>query len=587
MSILDTFFLLFESDASKLDKGLEESRRKAKQTTEEIKKTDEAAYKLGESIGSAIRQLGGFVAGYLAVRTLADSFWQAVKAADKLDETADRLDVNIEALSAYGDAVKIAGGTLEGFIGSIESLNNNLAVLEVTGKSRAAPFLKQLGIDMESAGNKGKTAMDLLPQIAGALEDMGKQEGAALARKLGLDAGTIMLLQQGKQGMEELIRRQKELGVVTKAQGEAAGKWNDQLDDTRHAFRSLWLDIGLQVLPALTWVVKKFEELALWARENKTFLVGLMIAIGSAIAIFALPPLIAMAAAALVAAAPFLLLAAIVGAIATAFALLYDDVVNFMEGNDSLIGQIFDKYPAVREAVDNIGEGFKWLAETVLSVMAIIGQVWGLTWDAMWAVAQGVAALVSGIFTFWREGLSGLIMQMAGIGDAIRLAGQVFEAVGRLIGGIFDYWIQKAKAFLESVGGVVGLIRSIGGAVTSGLDSARTFLGNPRTTGRQVEGGGPLGAYGVPGQPQLGAYGVPGLAEGKSMLGAASTSPLVSQTPSSIGTRSSTTNTNVTVGEVKVQTQATDAEGISKSIGGAIGAQMKQAASGYDDGVIA
>ena len=38
---------------------------------------------------------------------------------------------------------------------------------------------------------------------------------------------------------------------------------------------------------------------------------------------------------------------------------------------------------------------------------------------------------------------------------------------------------------------------------------------------------------------------------------------------------------------MKVQTQATDAEGISKSIGGAIGAQMKQAASGYDDGVIA
>lgn len=585
MSILDKFYLLFESDASKLDKGLEESRRKAKQTTEEIKKTDEAAYKLGESIGKAIRQLGGFVAGYLAVRTLADSFWQAVHAADKLDETADRLDVNIETLSAYGDAVKIAGGTLEGFIGSIESLNNNLAMMEVTGKSRAAPFLKQLGIDMEAAGNKGKTAMDLLPQIAGALEDMGKQEGAALARKLGLDAGTIMLLQQGRRGMEDLIRRQKELGVVSKEQGEIAAKWNDQLDDSRHALRSLWLEIATATLPVLTWMAKKFEDIAVWARENKTFLVGLMIAIGSAVAIFAVPPLIAMAVAALAAAAPFILLAAIVGAIATAFALLYDDVVNFMEGNDSLIGQIFDKYPAVREAVDNIGEGFKWLAETVLSVMAIIGQVWSLTWDTMWAVAQGVAALVSGIFTFWRDGITGLIAHFDSLRAILSGVGAVFESLGRLIGGIFDYWIQKAKAFLESVGGVVGLIRSIGGAVTSGLDSARTFLGNPRTTGRQVEGGGPLGAYGVPGQPQLGAYGVPGLAEGKSMLGAASTSPLVSQTPSSIGTRSSTTNVNV--GEVNVQTQATDAEGISKSIGGALGTQMRQAATGYDDGVIA
>ena len=576
MAILDTFFLLFESDASKLDKGLDDSRRKAKQATEEIKKTDDAAYQLGERIGVAIRQLGGLVAGYLAVRTLADSFWQATQAADKLDETAGRLDVPIETLSAYGDAVKIAGGTTEGFVSSIESLNNNLAMLEVTGKSRAAPFLKQLGIDMESAANKGKTAVELLPQIAAGLDKMGKQEGAALARKLGLDAGTIMLLQMGEREMSDLIRRQKELGVVTKEQGETAAKFNDTMDDTRHAFRSLWLDIGMAVLPALTWVVQKFQDLALWARENKTFLVGLMIAIGSAIAIFAIPPLLAMAAAALVAAAPFLLLAAIVAGIATAFALLYDDVVNFMEGNDSLIGQIFDKYPAVKEAVLSIGEAFGWLSDTVQSVMAIIGQVWKLTWDGMWAVLEVVGALVSGVFSFWRDGITALATQVGAIGDVVRAVMSVFQAAGALVSGIFDYWIEKARAFLESVGGVVGLIKSIGGAVTSGLDAARTFLGNPRTTGRQVEGGGPLGAYGVP-----------GLAEGKSALATAGATPLASQTSSSISTRNVSKNTNVTVGEVNVQTQATDAAGISKTVGDTLGSQMRQAATGYDDGVIA
>lgn len=540
MTILDTFYTLFKADTTQLDKGLEESERKSKETAAALTATDVAARRLGESIGRTIRELGGFALGYLAVQSLRESFVEAVNAADKLDETAERLDLNIEMLSAYGDAVKLAGGDTVGFASSIDNLNTALTTMEVTGKSRAAPFLKELGIDLDNVKFKGKNAFELFPAIADAMAGMSKAQSTSIGKKLGLDLGTIMLLQKGSVEIEQIIKRQRELGVVTKEQGEIAAKFNDQIDDTRHAFRSLWLAISTAVLPAFTWLIKKFEEVATFIRTNKDFIVGLMIAIGGAIAVYALPPLIAMAAAALAAAAPFLLLAAIVAALAVGFALLYDDIVNFLNKNDSLIGQLLEKYPQLRAVLEGVGAVFEWIGQTASDVAQIILQVFTLTFDAIYQ-------LIAGVFGFWVEKLSGV--------------GEVFKAIGALIAGIVSYWIDLIGQFLDKFGGIVGIAKSVGGAISGALGAAKSALGLPTAP--------------------------PGLAQGQQQLATAGAAAINSQTSGSIANgRTSNRNTQVNVENVNVQTQATDAAGISKSIGDSLGDQMRQTASNFDDGVI-
>jgi len=82
VTILDTFFLLFEADASALDKGLTEARAKAKKTTEEVQKTDAAAFKMGQSLGNAIAQAGGAILAGLSIRAMAQALMTAADAAD-------------------------------------------------------------------------------------------------------------------------------------------------------------------------------------------------------------------------------------------------------------------------------------------------------------------------------------------------------------------------------------------------------------------------------------------------------------------------------------------------------------------------
>jgi len=541
MSILDTFFILFDSDASKLNKGLDETDRRAKKTTQEIKSLDDAAYKMGQSFGNSLKQLGGALLAGLTLRAMSAALMEATDKADSLGEATGRLGLEIEAVSAWGDIIKKNGGSVEGFIGSIDGLNNVLSMMEVTGKSRAAPFLKELGIDLDNVAYKGKGAMELLLPIAEAMEGMDKQKSSAIGRKLGLDPATIYTLQSGRKAVEELIAKEKELGVITKQQAEIAGKFNDQIDDMHHAFRSLWLTVGQSVLPVLTWLAEKFQNVALFMRKHSDFIVGLMIALGAAILYFVIPPLFTMAAAVLIAFAPFLIAGAIVAALAAAFALLYDDVMNFLDGNDSLIGQMLEKWPMLGEAINAIidivkglGSAVAWTFETMVSVLQIAWDVWS-----------------RGIMT---------VLEFTGHMGALRLIasaiGAAFSGMGSILGAVWDGLSAKVRAFLALVSSAINLVKGVAGAITGALGGAKVALGISTPVAE-------------------------GVAAGRATLGAAAASPI------NAAGGASNRSTSVTVGKVDVYTQATDAAGISKAIGGTMETQMRQAANSYDDGVAA
>ncbi len=549
MTILDTFFILFESDAKKLDKGLDESDQKSKKLRDDLTKTDVVAGKLGSSLMGSLAGLAGAALATVGFASLTQHILEAANAADKLDEMSERTGIAVETLSAWGDLVAKSGGSVEGFAGSIEGLNKQLAQVEVTGKSRAAPFLKELGIDLDDAANKGKTAMDFLPQLADAFEKMDPSKAQALGSRLGFDQATIMTLQQGRRAVDELLQKERELGVITEKQGKIAAEFNDQMDDTRHAFRSVWLGVSEFVIPPLTWMAKKMQDVALFFRKHSDFIVGLLIALGAAILTYAVPPLLSMAAAAITAFAPFLILGAIIAGVAVAFALLYDDVMNFIDGNDSLIGQLLEKYPVIGDIVKGLidvvkalGEAVMWTFETMADVLEIGIELW--------------RRIINAVLEFTGLGTS--------ISDFVMTITTAFQEMGAAVGAVWDWIIEKVQAAIEVFSAAIDLVKGVAGAISGGLDSAKNALG-------------------IGGDENMSKT----IAGGQQQLGAMASAPMASQTSNSISNAKQVSKTTtVQTGPVIVQTQATDAAGISKSIGNTLGAQLKQAAANYDDGVM-
>lgn len=77
------------------------------------------------------------------------------------------------------------------------------------------------------------------------------------------------------------------------------------------------------------------------------------------------------------------------------------------------------------------------------------------------------------------------------------------------------------------------------------------------------------------------------LVRGQNMLASSDSSPLASQTSGSLsaGGGANYKTSNVSIGEINVQTQATDSDSIAGEIGKSLRTEIKQTTNGYDDGV--
>lgn len=499
MSVLDTFYILFESDAEEVKKGAKEATDATKRLDDTIASTTGTSDKLGASFMAMAKQAGGALGAILSFGAVSAAVISAANAADELGDMSDAMGFNIEDMDAWGAAAKLAGGTAEGFGQSVTMLTQSIAEFSAKGSSRMEPFFKQLGINLADAKNKGKTAFDFLPEIADKFAEMSKAESFGLGKKMGLDQGTIMLLQSGRREVEALVKQQREMGVITAKQAEISGEFNDAMDNTSRAFRGVWLGIAESVLPYLTKFFNVLSKVGSYLAEHKDFVVGVFIALGAAISYFVLPALIKMAVAAFAAFAPFLMVGALITMIIGLFALLYDDVMNFMEGNDSLIGRMLEQYPVIGQVINGVVDAFK----------------------ALWDV---------GVSTF----------------DAI---------------------VASIEFFIEMIGKAWGMVKSFLSFFEGGIGKTIAAKLGFDVGGQTAEA---VGA-------------------GQAAIAGAASNPITSQTSNSIvnSGRSVNKTSNVTVQKVEVQTQATDADGISRAIGGAMNSQLQQTINGYDDGVMA
>lgn len=485
--IFDVFTILFQSeteDATKgvdqLDKNVDELARSTDKAATEMADLGQKAEQAASSQKSFLDMVGSvakLTAGYMSMSAVIGNFVQSVNMADQLDEFTGSVDGNIEKLSAWGDAVKMNGGDMASFQSTFQSLSADFTSFAVKGKSKVKPFFDELGISMVDAKGKAREVMDVLPELADAFEGLSKQESLAFGKKMGLDGGTIRLLQSGRKEMDELIKRQQKLGVITAEQGAATAEFNDALDDTAHAFRSVYLTIATEILPVFSRVLEAIQDVTIFLREHKGFAIGFFGSIAAVIAAVYLPAVISAIIATAAMVAPFLPVIAAVGALAAALGLMYDDFVTWKEGGKSMIGELvgdFDKWTPVIE-------GWKQIFNEIKDVVTSM-------WDAILNPLDTLGAAKDKLLEF----------------------------------------VQPIKDMMPSWG-----------EIKSG---ALMALENVNT-------------------------------------------PLSGLSSAAMGAGSIANSSTVSVGKVEVNTQATDAEGISRDIGAQLGKQLRQTAATYDDGV--
>lgn len=495
MSLLDVFAYVFEADTKGFKRGVQEADKQAQDLDKTVKRADQSAAALGGQFRGLIMSAGQALAAYMSVSALMSASAAAAAYADEIGKVSSSLRVNASDLDAWSAAQASAGGTAQGLMSSVGKLRGMLDDLRTKGVSETAYTLQYFGVSLRNASGRMKEPLEILQSLSSRFERLSAARQVDLGKRLGLDDGTIALLQRGRRAVDELVERQRKLGQVTEQDTEISRKYAAQVEETRRAFGRLALDGNSVILPYLTRLYRWFADGIIWIRENQDLVTGFVIGVAGALTAYYLPAIVKAAAATLLWLGPWGLIAAAVTAVGAAIALLWEDLQVFLSGGDSMLGR----------------------------------------WAAKWPIV-GVA-----------------IRALTGDLDAVS------EYAEKTMGGL----IQRVRAVWETF---VGWFRSLG-EMFSGL------LGGSAAGIMSLMGGGNIAADLSAGQIALSVGGAAPMA--------ATSSSAISNSAFRGGDRTNT----VQIDRVEVQTQATDADGISREIGASLDREMRFALDQFDDGV--
>lgn len=622
MSMLDTFTILFEADTHPLETGLEESRASVDDLVQRIRQAEssvqQAANAMGqasqagaagmartaeaaaeaaqqtdnlgdalEDAGDAGRQAGregsagleqieqqagqtdtsikalagsivAMVGTFLALDAAGGKFNETVAELEAIGRTADALGLPVEDVDAFGRAMQTMGGDAKDARDSLVDMAESMGeALQDTESARAEVYAK-LGISLRDANGEAINATEGILRLADAVQGMSQEEAIFRIKELGItDNRTVEMVLKGRKELERMLGVQKEQSSVNKEAIENARRYTEALNGFQASVGSAGQSIMQTMIPALTAVVGWLRTGMDWAQEHSDVIVAFLGTVAAAIAVVYLPAMASAAAATLAATWPLVAIGAAVAAVAAAFALAYDDVMNFVAGNDSLIGQIFEKFPGLESAVMGViavvrqaWDEIKAFGAGVLEALAPLADAFGGVFDSM-------GNLVSTFFGILADAV-GKIVSLLGVD----LTG-AFQAMGSAVGMVMEGVVATIKTAVSIIAGALNLASSAINKIAGAASSVAGFFGI----------GGEEAAQGVE--------------AGQQAVAQANAAPLNAVTSSAISNTVASTNreTNVQVGEVVVNTQSTDAEGIARDVGGSLNEQLAQVDAEFSTGV--
>ncbi|GLX63131.1 hypothetical protein KMU_11720 [Proteus vulgaris] len=451
----------------------------------------------------------------------------------------------IESLDKLSKKIGIAAIDIDAFSG---------AMAEIGGTKEAA----QADLTaMANAFNDTEDPIEQLLKTADKVKGMSFDGAQKELEKLGVvDEKTIELMMKGREELERTMGVQKQFSGINDESVESSIQLNavmNKFDQLAAQLKNNFLDIIIPVLAkGITW----FDKLVNFCIENKDFVIGFFSAIGSAVAIFYLPAMVSAAVATLATALPILAIAAVIGILATAFKLVYDDIMNFINGNDSMIGSILDQYPALKD------------------VIMVVWAAWQTFVESLKIASSAIAEYFIAAWNFISESFNQFIMVLkAGINNIIEWGQSiisVFVFVSEAIVGVFSWMWEYIEKILGWVNEGIDSIKGI-------WQSAKSFLGMEDTekeitvvqkVERKLSDEGNLN-YTIPQpNPAIPYYNpvqdVNALNNGLTLSSTNSLNPMTSQM---ISNQSSVKNeSNVQIGEIRIETQATDGPGVAKAI---------------------
>lgn len=345
---------------------------------------------------------------------------------DAIDKASMRIGIGVDRLQSLQYAAKMSGATAEDMNSALGKLNENIAKAASGKNEELASLFKKLGISLRDANGHVRTAADVLPEFADAIQrNTNSSVRARMAIAAFGDAGQklIPMLQDGSKGLADMEKRAHDLGLtMSQDDVKAAASLGDKFTDLGSVFDSFGNTISAKLAPVLGPLI---DDLTEFLAKNKD---------------------------------------AFAGRLSEAVSKLADSLkkVDF----EKLANDAMDCFHAIGELYDKIG-GFDTIMKAFAGFMA---------GKAVLSIGQFVGSLITLGRSFW-----GLIPIIRSVGMAFiaNPIGAVITAIAAGAALIISNWDKVGPFFTGLWNGITsiftGAIKTIENVISGWIDGIKTL----------------------------------------------------------------------------------------------------------------
>lgn len=192
-----------------------------------------------------------------------------VESAVQLGYLSQNLKVSIESLQAYGRAAERAGGTTEGAFAQLRESADSLAALRSgLGPNEGMQWFFRMGGSSDDLKD-GNTYLMARAKIVHDMFSVDPQRAMLISKQMGISEDQFNLIKQGPDAIRELVEAQKKLSSITEEDARGAKKLKDQWLDFTQGLTATTTKIVVALIPAFSQLMNWLQTVAGWVTDNK------------------------------------------------------------------------------------------------------------------------------------------------------------------------------------------------------------------------------------------------------------------------------------------------------------------------------
>lgn len=266
MGVLNSFYLLFKSNAGEVIKDIKAAKKEVKDLGEETKKTSDETSKMGETFTNAIDSATRALATYVSYQAIKTGIINAEEYNRKLSIQSRLWGTNVSQVAAYGEAVKAAGGSAEELFGWYDQVV----------KSNAAN------------GRKTLPFPDLLQKIHNQTKGLSASDAEFTFQQYGISGvGMRNLLRFSDADFNKTIEESLKLTSAINKGSAASEEFGTKVDQLKTAMLNYWTSVDNVILPVAGKFVDKLKDITTESGKSKETTVTSFTAMSAAAVILA------------------------------------------------------------------------------------------------------------------------------------------------------------------------------------------------------------------------------------------------------------------------------------------------------------